>query len=93
MRKLNIPHTLGLAVAIRLLKAGDSTLCDNYRPISLLNVKSTVNKKLVYYRLCDILSNKMLINNKQFGFRKRYSSESASHSVVADVYKRFNEEG
>ena len=50
------PEKLKLAKVIPLYKKEDSTITDNYRPISLLPTLSKVLEKIVYNQLFAYLS-------------------------------------
>ena len=69
-----IPSQLKIAKIIPLLKTGDASFMDNYRPIALLSCFSKVLEKIVCNRLTNYLEYNNLISNFQFGFRKDHST-------------------
>jgi len=71
------PHELKLAKVIPIFKSGDSTLCKNYRPISLLSVFSKILEKLMYDRLNNYLNKQAILYTYQFGFQKNKSTHMA----------------
>ena len=77
------PSQLKAAIVVPLYKGGDSQLLKNKRPVSILPVMSKVLGKLMYHRLTDFLTQKNILYEYQFGFRKNYSTEIAL-SVLVD---------
>jgi hypothetical protein len=74
-----VPSQFKVAKVIPLFKAGDKSLPDNYRPISLLSCFSKIFEKVVCLRLLNFLENNNILTPDQFGFRK---SHSAVHPMV-----------
>ena len=64
------PDKLKLAKVIPVYKEGDSTITDNYRPISLLPTLSKVLEKIVFNQLFTYFSDKELFYSSQYGFRR-----------------------
>lgn len=80
------PECFKTARVIPLFKQGDRSLLGNYRPISLLNVFNKILEKLMYVRVHEYLHENHLLYNRQYGFRKGFST---SHAVM-DVVKTLN---
>jgi hypothetical protein len=59
---------------VPIFKTGDETLCDNYRPISLLSAISKILEKAVANRLMSHLRANNLIYKGQFGFQPNVST-------------------
>lgn len=83
----SFPDTLKLAKVIPLFKKGDSHDAANYRPISLLPVFSKILEKIMYIRLEKFVTDNNIINNKQFGFRKRLSTIDAIADMTKHILK------
>ena len=64
------PDKLRLAKVIPLYKKGDSTITDNYRPISLLPTLSKFLEKNVYNQLFAYFTDNELFYPSQYGFRR-----------------------
>jgi len=64
------PEDLKQSKVVPILKSGSDELCDNYRPISLLNSISKILEKIVAIQLSNHIELKKLINKNQFGFQK-----------------------
>ena len=79
------PSALKIANVVPVFKKGDSTLCTNYRPISLLSIFSKLYEKCMYKRLYTFLEKKQLIYEKQFGFRQGYSTNHALISLIETI--------
>ena len=58
-------------------KSGDHADIDNYRPISVLNILSKVVERVAYNQLSDYLESNNLLNENQFGFRRKRSTRDA----------------
>jgi hypothetical protein len=65
------PNNLKMSRTVPIFKSGDPTLCDNYRPISLLSSISKVLEKAVAIRLISHLKSNNLLSENQF---ERYST-------------------
>jgi hypothetical protein len=70
----DFPEKLKMARTVPIFKSGDPTLCDNYRPISLLSSISKVLEKAVACRLVNHLKYNNLLNENQFGFQEGFST-------------------
>ena len=80
------PSSLKLAKVTPIYKnKGDTTSCNNYRPISLLSIFSKLFEKCIYKRLYSYLEKNNLIYEKQFGFRKGYSTNHALISLIETI--------
>ncbi len=73
------------AFVVPILKEGDSTILDNYRPISKLCVLSKILESIISEQLtCYLKANKVLSVN-QSGFRKKHSTTTAALKVLYDI--------
>ena len=75
LKKGVFPEALKQSKVIPILKGGDPELCDNYRPISLLNSISKILEKMVAVQLSNHLELKGLLSKYQFGFQRGKSTE------------------
>ena len=63
-------------------------LLKNYRPITMLPVVSKIMERCMYDQLINYLeTTNNLFSSKQFGFRKRRSTESAATLFVDDIHR------
>jgi len=76
------PDRLKYAIIKPIFKKGDDQDITNYRPISLLTSFSKVIEKLIYARLLDNITTNSILDNEQYGFRTRYSTELATFSLI-----------
>ena len=60
-----------------IYKSGARDCIENYRPISIISAISKIIEKIVHRQLSAHLENNSLLNEHQFGFRKRRSTELA----------------
>ena len=73
------PSCLKTARVTLLHKGGDKSDCENYRPISVLTHINKVFEKLIHARLNDFITEHKILENSQYGFRKRHST---SHGIT-----------
>jgi hypothetical protein len=69
------PDKLKECRIVPIFKNGDNKLCDNYRPISLVNTISKILEKIVSIKLTNYLQINELIYKHQYGFQKGMSTE------------------
>ena len=68
-----------------LFKSGDRTNVSNYRLISILPTLSKILERAVHLQLYQYLITNDLLSNKQFGFRKGFSTTTALISFADEV--------
>jgi hypothetical protein len=68
------PRQLKTCRTIPIFKSGDNSLCDNYRPISLLSSISKILEKAVANRLVQHLTDNGILYEGQFGFQSKIST-------------------
>ena len=79
-----------IAKVLPLLKKGDFSLPDNYRPISLLTSLSKIFEKLIHKRITYFSAKHKLLNPKQFGFRESFSFAHAIAEITEFMKKAFD---
>lgn len=84
------PESLKLSSVVPILKKSNYYKLDNLRPISLLSVFSKILEKVMMIRLNDYLKKSNFFSNKQFGFIKGKSTESALSTVMNHVFSGLN---
>ena len=77
-----VPKLWKVAKVKPLFKKGDSTLCTNYRPISLLPVLSKVFEKYIFTRIYNHFKENNLFYENQFGFMEGRSTEDAILTLI-----------
>ena len=65
-----------------IYKSGSKTECCNYRPISVLSTLAKILQKLISLQLYEYLENNRILASNQFGFRKKFSTETAMLNVT-----------
>ena len=86
-----VPQLLKRANVTPIFKGGDPTELGNYRPISVLPVFSKILEKLMFKRLYAYFTNNNILYQRQFGFRKGYSTEMALLSAIDTITKSLDE--
>ena len=82
-----VPDQLKIADIVPVFKNGDTSLINNYRPISVLPVFSKVFERLMYNRLMNYIMKHNILSNSQFGFRKGYSTDMAISLLIDKISK------
>ena len=85
------PEKLKASRIVPIFKAGDKTMCDNYRPISLVSSISKILEKIVANKLIEHLTSNNLIFEHQYGFLKGKSTEHNLIHLINSIGKAINE--
>ena len=72
-----VPNELKVAKVVPIYKCGDRRLINNYRPVSVLPCFSKILEKLMYNRISNFIHKHNLLNEYQFGFRQKRSTNQA----------------
>ncbi len=92
-----VPDELKVARVVPIFKSGDPTMCNNYRPISVLSVFSKIFETIIHKRLYGFLNKLNLLHKCQFGFRKNHSSFmallEAYDKIISDLDKGYHSLG
>ena len=84
------PKCLKRALVVPIHKSGPKDCANNYRPISLLPCISKIFEKVIYKRLIDFCTLKKVISEKQFGFRKKHSTQHALVNLTDFLYEKLD---
>ena len=91
IRTGKFPTGLKTSRTIPIHKAGDSTKCDNYRPISLLSAISKILEKFVAEQLTNHLEYNKLLYKHQYGFQRNKSTVHNLLNLTNFVTKELND--
>ena len=80
------PDPLKIAKVRPVFKSGESFICSNYRPISILPIISKIFEKAANNQLTDYLEKFKLLNINQYGFRKNFSTTQAILDNLQYIY-------
>ncbi len=72
-----VPEVWKEAIITPILKKGDPTKKENYRPVSCLSVASKVLEKMVNGQVSSFMEAHKLLPDNQHGFRPRRSTMTA----------------
>jgi exonuclease III len=84
------PSSMKAGKVIPVHKAGDKSLCDNYRPIALLNTFSKILEKVMANRLVDHLDFNKIIDPNQYGFQRSRNTEHNLLQVINYISNELN---
>lgn len=81
------PNNLKITVVQPILKKGDASNINNYRPISLTSIFSKIYEKVYYNRIYSFLTLNNILSPKQFGFMKGKSTKDALCKLTNYVHQ------
>lgn len=91
LRAMYFPARWKEADVVFILKPGkQNQLTSNYRPISLLSCLGKVAERVVWKRLNDEVEENNIIQDEQFGFRKKHATTHQLNRVVEHIIGGFN---
>jgi hypothetical protein len=64
---------------------------ESYRPITLLPIVGKIFEKIILSRMLEVIEEKQILRDQQFGFRARHSTTHQVMRIVETVSFRFNE--
>lgn len=79
------PSILKITKIIPTHKKGDTTECNNYRPISLTSNVSKLIEKIIHQRLYSFLERNNVFYESQFGFRNNHSTNHALLKITENI--------
>ena len=79
------PRDWKLAKVVPVFKKGDRGNPENYRPISLLPTISKLYENFLSYQLNNYLELNNVLSNRQHGFRRNRSTETAVLSLTEKI--------
>ena len=79
------PDCMKVAEIVPLHKGWDESLCNNYRPISLLITISKILEKIIYKRTYNFLEKKNILCQSQYGFRMKHSCTDAISELIGEL--------
>lgn len=79
------PDNLKIAKVTPIFKAGDRSEPGNYRPVSVLPILSKIFERVLYNRLMSFLNSINFLYDKQYGFRPKSNTLSATVDLVTDI--------
>jgi hypothetical protein len=85
------PERFKKSRVVPIFKCGDPRLCDNYRPIALVNTFSKILEKMVATDLYNHLDINNLIYKHQYGFQRNKSTEHNLIQVTNFIGQAINE--
>lgn len=85
------PDSLKTAKVTPIYKSGSKTDPGNYRPISVLSVFSKIFEKVLYNRLDKYLTSIDFLYKKQYGFRAKSNTLSATIDLVTKIKVKIDE--
>ena len=90
IKTCTVPFIWKIAKILPAFKSGNSSLPENYRPISILPVLSKILEKAVHAQLTEFLEIENLLNDCQYGFRSKRSTKLASTLLCDKIRKEID---
>lgn len=84
-----VPDKLKISKVLPTFKSEVSTNFTNYRPISILPCFSKILESAMHRRLMDYLTKHSILNNHQYGFRKKHSTFMAILELTNKIFDSF----
>ena len=84
-----VPDKFKIIKILSIFKSEVSTNFTNYRPISILPCFSKILEGALYRRLMDYLTKHSILNNHQYGFRKKHSTFIAILELTNKIFDSF----
>ena len=81
------PDSLKVAKVIQIFKQGSRSLCNNYRPISVLSPLSKIFQRCILNQLIFHFNTENILVSKQFGFKAGKTTTDCSVDFVDDITK------
>ena len=87
----HFPEELKIARVTPVPKSEDTSIPNNFRPISILHTVGKLLEKLVHTQLTNYLYENELLSQTQFGFTKNRSTEDALTLLTENIYRALND--
>ena len=84
------PDFFKTARVIPIIKSGEKSNPNSYRPISVLPVLSNIYEKIVFNQFYSFLDHFDILKPTQLGFRKKLSTSDAIISTLQYIYDNFD---
>ena len=85
------PTKMKLAKVLPIYKSGSHDLLENYRPISILSVFSKIFERMMFNRMWRFIEKFKIINDRQFGFKPKSSTELAISVLYDSLLRTFDQ--
>ena len=90
IRSGTLPHDWKEANISPVLKKGDKTKPENYRPISLTSIACKILEHIVVSSIMKHLDNHNILSSCQHGFRRNHSCETQLILTSQDIARAYN---
>ena len=84
------PDCLKVTKVTPIFKAGDKSVCSNYRPPSTFSILKIIRKNYPL-KIITIFWTKKCVITGQYGFRKKFNTTSDTFNLVTDLLKSFKD--
>ena len=85
------PDRLKYSIVIPIFKKGNNSDPANYRPISVLTSFAKVLEMALYMRLAEHITLNNMLTERQFGFRKVFSTDEAIFKLIYEGLNALND--
>jgi len=84
------PSRLKFSEIKPLFKKGDKSSISYYRPVSILTSFSKIIEKIICTRIIEHVNYNQILAEEQFGFKNKYSTDSATYKLLNDILTSLN---
>ena len=91
IKQSKIPDQLKISKVVPIHKKLNKKCVSNYRPVAVLPTFSKILEKIIYKRLITFIEDHKLLPDNQHGFRKNFSTESATISYINKICNALNQ--
>ena len=85
IKQRTLPDNLKIAKVIPIFKQVSRSLCDNYRPISVLPVLSKVFEKCIHNQLIFYFSSENITTPTQYGFKPGSTTVDCPVDLIEEI--------
>lgn len=85
LEESRFPECMKLAKVVPIFKSGNKSTPGDYRPVSVLPMPSKILERVLYNRLESHLIKINFLSNKQYGFRPKSNTLSATVDLVTEI--------
>ena len=91
LQTMKVPDIWKITSVTPLFKSGNTSHCNNYRPISQLPLPGKLLEKLVHKKKSTFLEEHKILNPNQGGLRKNQSTTNTTATFLDTIFNTIND--